>query len=144
MDLVRFTRRQLREHLAAQGAGWGDTQLKVHLARLVDLELVMAHRLETGAFGYELLWNPNSAHGYNAEGRFLTGLTDPAALLDERPETTYDSEPVGQEQQIYGYDSRPVGAEVALVGPWSGPGRGVVGPRSEDDSEDLRWVSGDG
>jgi hypothetical protein len=30
VDLVRFTRRQLREHLAADGAGWGDTQLKVH------------------------------------------------------------------------------------------------------------------
>ena len=155
LDLVRFTRRQLREHLAAQGSGWGDTQLKVHLARLVDLELVMAHRLETGAFGYELLWNPGSAHGYNAEGRFLTGLTDPAALLDERPETTYTAGPVGSDEPIYGYNSEPVGPEVALVGPWSAPGRGVVGPRSEpdpesddDDADDgvdvLRWAAGGG
>jgi len=44
--LVRFTRRQLREQL-----GVGDTQLKVHLARLVDLELVLAHRLDSGAYG---------------------------------------------------------------------------------------------
>ena len=41
VDLVRFTRRQLREHLAGTGAGWGDTQLKVHLARLVDLEFLV-------------------------------------------------------------------------------------------------------
>ncbi len=142
LDLVRFTRRQLREHLAAQGAGWGDTQLKVHLARLVDLELVMAHRLESGAFGYELLWNPTAATstpvngaaydtGYDLGGRFLAGLTDPATLLD----SGYDDQPVGPEPEIYGYDHQPVGAEAALVGPWSGPGRGVVGPRSDPDSE---------
>ena len=37
--LVRFTRRQLREALS-----FGDTQLKVHLARLADYELVIPHR----------------------------------------------------------------------------------------------------
>ena len=40
-----------------------------------------------------------------------------------------------EEPEIYGYDHQPVGAEAALVGPWSGPGRGVVGPRSDPDSE---------
>ena len=160
LDLVRFTRRQLREHLAGQGSGWGDTQLKVHLARLVDLELVMAHRLETGAFGYELTWNPPVAmsttigrNGDDVGQRFLAGLTDPSTLL----ETTYTAGPVGSDEPIYGYNSEPVGAEVALVGAWSGPGRGVVGPRSEPDSEPegdaddaddgvgvLRWASGGG
>lgn len=158
LDLMRFTRRQLREHLTAGGTGWGDTQLKVHLARLVDLELVMAHRLETGAFGYELLWKPPVAmtttttgtesgydSTYDLSGRFLAGLTDPKTLLDDRVEG-----------QSYDYDPQPVGAEVALVGPWSGAGRGVVGPQSEarsdpesepeDDVEDapelLRWAAG--
>lgn len=151
LDLVRFTRRQLREHLAAQGAGWGDTQLKVHLARLVDLELVIVHRLESGAFGYELTWKPPTAtgatNGYDSGQRFLAGLTDPKALA----ESTYDRQPVGPESQIHGYDLKPVGANGAVVGPWSGPGRGVVGPRSdgpetadEPDDEGLRWVSGDG
>lgn len=150
LDLVRFTRRQLREHLAAQGSGWGDTQLKVHLARLVDLELVMAHRLETGAFGYELLWNPTTTHGYTADGRFLTGLTDPATLLDNN----YDREPVGPEAEIYGYDHQPVAPELPVVGPWSAPGRGVVGPRPDPDSEPddevedasdvLRYAAGGG
>jgi site-specific recombinase XerC len=35
----RFTRRQVREAL-----GWGDTQLKVHLGRLTELEYLVAHR----------------------------------------------------------------------------------------------------
>jgi DNA primase catalytic core len=154
LDLVRFTRRQLREHLAAGGTGWGDTQLKVHLARLVDLELVMAHRLESGAFGYELLWNPSSAHGYTTDGRFLAGLTDPHTLLNGHGKTTYDDQSVGPETPIYAYDDQPVGAGPPLVGPWSGPGRGLVGPRSDPETaakdgvdegpELLRWVAGGG
>ncbi len=52
-DLVRFTRRQLRESLS-----FGDTQLKVHLARLADFELVIAHRTASGGFCYELAWQP--------------------------------------------------------------------------------------
>jgi DNA primase len=52
-DLVRFTRRQLRESLS-----FGDTQLKVHLARLADYELVIAHRTASGGFCYELAWQP--------------------------------------------------------------------------------------
>jgi len=145
LDLVRFTRRQLREHLAANGSGWGDTQLKVHLARLVDLELVIVHRLESGAFGYELLWNPSTTHGYDAEydmgGRFLAGLTDPRTLLNGPAD-----------RGRHDYDTEPVGAESPLVGPWSGAGRGVVGPQSEaqpdpesepEDAPDLlRWAAG--
>ena len=148
LDLVRFTRRQLREHLAASGAGWGDTQLKVHLARLADLELVVPHRLESGSYGYELTWNPPASTGtttgqgstYDEGQRFLAGLTDPTTLLNDRPDSTYDP--------------HPVGAQAPLVGPWSGPGRGVVGPRSDpatepdDDADEgvdlLRYASGGG
>jgi hypothetical protein len=66
-DRVRFTRRQVRERL-----GGGDTQLKKHLARLVDLELVHAHRAEqTGGFIYELAW-----HSGHDGTRFLPGLVD--------------------------------------------------------------------
>jgi hypothetical protein len=54
-DLVRFTRRQLREALS-----FGDTQLKVHLARLADYELVIPHRMDSGGFCYELAWQPGT------------------------------------------------------------------------------------
>jgi hypothetical protein len=68
---VRFTRRALRT-----ASGWGDTQLKVHLARLAELEYVLAHRAGQG-YAYELL--------YDGDGRnspYLSGLLDPACLYD--------------------------------------------------------------
>lgn len=106
-SVVRFTRRQLREEL-----GWGDTQLKVHLARLVDLELVVAHRVEGATFLYELAWN--GAAGRDG-GRFVVGLSDPnqPTLPIESPET-------------HAYDEGRSGFE----GAWSGSGRPPVGARS--------------
>lgn len=130
-DLVRFTRRSLREHL-----GFGDTQLKVHLARLVDLELVIAHRLETGGFAYELAW-----HTTDTGGRVLPGLLDPAQL-DPAPldPTPLDSEQL-DEQAAEG--TGPAATTVDRSGPeppWSGPGRGPVGPRSASGRGGLREV----
>jgi hypothetical protein len=47
----RFSRRQVRE-----STKWGDTQLKIHLARLVELEYLLIHRGGRGqSFEYELL-----------------------------------------------------------------------------------------
>jgi len=108
-SMVRFTRRELREHL-----GWGDTQLKVHLARLVDLELVLVHRAEHGpGFVYELAW-----HGQGADGsRFVIGLVDPATLTAGPPSDGYDPGRSGPETPRSG-SGRP------LVGVRSGPGRG--------------------
>lgn len=94
---VRFTRRQLRETL-----GWGDTQLKVHLARLVDFELVIAHRAEGGGNGlvYELAWSGEGVDGR----RFLIGLTDPDQLS-----TTTTSGRSGPEGGRSGPGRPPVG-----------------------------------
>ena len=47
---VRFTRREVREH-----AGWGHTQVKVHMQRLEELEYVLVHRGVRGqGHAYEL------------------------------------------------------------------------------------------
>jgi DNA primase len=60
--LVRFTRRQLREALPL-----GDSQLKLHLARLADYELVIARRTGPGGgFSYELAWQPPADSGGDA------------------------------------------------------------------------------
>jgi hypothetical protein len=56
--LVRFTRRQLREAL-----GFGDTQLKVHLARLLDLELLTVHRSEHASTRPGAMTGPGRAAG---------------------------------------------------------------------------------
>lgn len=93
---LRFTRRQVREL-----TGWGDTQLKVHLGRLVELEYLLVHRvLRGGGFEYELIYD---AEG-DAGGRFLMGLAD----LDS----------IGRD-----YDAKRSGPNEAR----SAPGRGAVG-----------------
>ena len=95
---VRFTRRVLREAIA-----WGDTQLKLHLTRLAELEYLVAHRTRTGGFDYELVYDLGDADGTL---RF-PGLADIEALT-------------------HAYDAARSGSEAG----WSAPGRGAVGPRS--------------
>ena len=91
---VRFTRKDLRDRTGA-----GDTQLKVHLARLAELGYLLAHRSERG-FEYELLYD-----GEGADTPYLSGLID-ANKLGTRH-----------------YDDERSGAN----GMQSAPGRGVVG-----------------
>ncbi|WP_426043141.1 CHC2 zinc finger domain-containing protein [Brevundimonas sp. TWP2-3-4b1] len=73
---VRFTRREVREAI-----GWGDTQLKVHLSRLLDLEYLFLRRQRdgdhAGRFVYELAWAGEGSDG----SRFLMGLIDPVAIV---------------------------------------------------------------
>jgi DNA primase catalytic core len=67
---LRFTRRELREAI-----GWGDTQLKLHLARLEDHEYLLVHRLGQ-RYSYELAF----AGDASAASRQLVGLIDVEAL----------------------------------------------------------------
>ncbi len=67
----RFTRKDVRE-----ATGWGDTQLKVHLARLAELEYLVVHRQGQGHV-YELLYD-----GDGGNVPYLSGLLDPAHLYD--------------------------------------------------------------
>lgn len=64
----RFSRRDVREH-----TGWGNTQLKVHLARLAELEYVLVHRGRQGqGYVYELAYDGRGQDGTP----FLPGLLD--------------------------------------------------------------------
>jgi hypothetical protein len=76
----RFTRRDVR-----QTTGWGNTQLKLHLARLQEMEYLLVHRGERGqSYVYELLYE-----GQGADGKpFLMGLIDVEKL---RTGNAYDS-----------------------------------------------------
>ncbi|MCN9010666.1 toprim domain-containing protein, partial [Escherichia coli] len=71
-EAMRFTRKQLRD--AVQ---WGDTQLKIHLARLVEMEYLLVHRRGL-TFCYELLFDGDG----NADAAHLCGLID----VPETPE----------------------------------------------------------
>jgi DNA primase catalytic core len=103
---VRFTRAELRA-----ASGFGDTQLKVHLARLAELEYLITHRAERGqGFAYELLFD-----GDAAAVAHLSGLIDVESLKIR----DYDALRSGLEGDRS--DSRAQ---------QSAPGRGVVGQRS--------------
>ena len=110
----RFSRRDVREHTR-----WGDTQLRIHLERLVDLELLLVHHGGRGqSFVYELAYD-----GQGKDGQpFLIGLLDPARLSPE-------------------YDSKFAGGN----GDLAGPARGLRGPfaaASRGAGNGLQAVSG--
>ncbi|MCU7875284.1 MAG: DNA primase [Candidatus Thiodiazotropha sp. (ex Lucinoma borealis)] len=76
---VRFTRRDVREY-----TGWGETQLKVHLKRLEDMEYLLIHRGGRGQQRiYELLYNNEGKDGSS----FLMGLMDVEALRQSGSDT---------------------------------------------------------
>jgi hypothetical protein len=103
---VRFTRAELRA-----ASGFGDTQLKVHLARLAELEYLITHRAERGqGFVYELLFD-----GDAAAVAHLSGLIDVQSLKARG----YDAQRSGLEAQRSGTQAQQ-----------SAPGRGAVGQRS--------------
>jgi DNA primase len=120
----RFTRRWVRE-----ATGWGDTQLKVHLARLEDLEYLLVHRSDRGQrFLYELLYE-----GQGQEGEtFLPGLIDVEELR-----RVYDSDQSGGKAHRSGENGQRSGSGRPLVGPRSGGGRGRESEDKSQDSKDL-------
>lgn len=78
----RFSRKQVRAV-----TGWGDTQLKIHLARLVELEYLRLHRSARGqSFEYELLYEGDTGE------RFLMGLVDVEKLKYDAPRSGPEGE----------------------------------------------------
>jgi DNA primase len=72
----RFSRREIREY-----TGLGDTQLRVHLERLVGLEYLLVHRGMRGqSFVYELLFDGPAM----SEAPHLSGLIDVATIQSSR------------------------------------------------------------
>ena len=65
---VRFTRKQIRDRY-----GWGQTQLKLHLDRLVEMEYVMANKTGARLVEYELIYDGRGREGQPT----LPGLIDP-------------------------------------------------------------------
>lgn len=99
----RFSRRQVREHTQ-----WGDTQLKLHLMRLVELEYLLVHRGGRGqSFEYELL--------YDGEGdaqRHLSGLIDVEVLRMTQADA-YNAQRSGLDDERSGSGRPLVGEESA-------------------------------
>ncbi|HEY3616071.1 MAG TPA: CHC2 zinc finger domain-containing protein [Candidatus Sulfotelmatobacter sp.] len=98
---LRFTRRDVRDWLH-----WGDTQLKIHLGRLLELEYLLLNRRGL-THEYQLLWEgEDNAHPH------LCGLSDMETVA---------ATPSGTEG-----DALRSGSDAIR----SASGRGVVGPSS--------------
>lgn len=97
----RFTRKAVRDAIH-----WGDTQLKLHLSRLAELEYVAIHRRGC-TFDYELLYDGKAA------GRHLCGLLDATHL-----HTAHDYD---KQQSVHMVHQSATGR--GLVGGQSGAGR---------------------
>lgn len=102
-DELRFTRRDVRDWLR-----WGDTQLKIHLGRLLELEYLLLNRRGL-THEYQLLWDGEDNHHAH-----LCGLSDMETVAATQPNTEGDVFLSGSETLR------------------SVSGRGVVAPQSED------------
>ena len=114
---VRFSRRELRDY-----SGFGDTQAKVHLARLLEMEYLFVSRVrhtdQASAYVYELAWSGEGSGGQP----FVMGLIDPAQLM--APQVNMD----GYDRQRSGVDADRSASGREPVAPVSAVGRGVGNP----------------
>jgi DNA primase len=100
----RFSRKQVRD-----ATGWGNTQLKVHLGRLEDMEYLALHSsARSKAIAYELRFDGET----ESAAPHLMGLIDVAALQKQ----CYDKEKSGANKTKSVQGRSP-------VGPVSGHGR---------------------
>ncbi len=87
---VHFSRKDLRVDI-----GWGNTQLRVHLDRLVDMEYLLVHRGCRGqSYEYELLYDGQGKNG----DEFLMGLID----IDQLKNSGTTSSLRGESQALAG------------------------------------------
>jgi len=113
----RFSRRDVR-----QATGWGDTQLRVHLRRLEELEYLLVHRGGRGqSFVYELVFE---RQGDSAKP-VLPGLID-----IERLKTSH-------------YDEKNAGSESHFAGLTRGQNGGIAGGTRDEASPGVTRRNGD-
>jgi hypothetical protein len=111
-ESVRFSRREVREW-----TGQSDTQAKLHLSRLAELEYLLIHRAPRGqGFEYELVYD-----GDSTDAAHLSGLIDIGRLKYE-----YDAQRSGvnEERSVRGRGE---------VGPRSAGGRDAENPSPADE-----------
>ena len=114
----RFSRRDVREV-----TGWGDTQLRLHLGRLEELEYLLAHRGGRGqSFVYEL------AFAIEGDGSkpVMAGLIDVEKLGGYK----YDVNFAGVNAENAGLESENAGPKRGQNGGVAGGSRGTSSPIS--------------
>lgn len=120
---VLFTRREIRAF-----TGWGDTQLRVHLDRLVSLEYLLPHRGDRGqSYVYELLYDGDAVgDGGAVGGKHLPGLLDVEKL-----------------RRIHVYGANLAGQNGDLAGSSRGQNGGIAGGSRGDETPDSSSEKGE-
>jgi DNA primase len=151
---VRFTRKDIRDAIQ-----WSDNQLKVHCARLADMEYLLVHAGNRGHhLRYELLWDGGDEAASSEQRRHLCGLLDPTRLAAQdaghghvNSGTDYDgnvgdsapNQPVRQAQ--VGVQGAQVGAKLAPSCPQVGVKLDLVNQpltRASLDDEPTSHING--
>ncbi len=126
-DELRFTRRELRE-----ACGWGDTQLRLHLQRLAELELLTSERHGPGGQLRYTLRHEASADDADGARAGLCGLVDPAQLQQPGAMATTaksrgsTGEVAGPGDEVAGHQDEVAGRVRADRGAVAGASRGVA------------------
>jgi hypothetical protein len=106
----RFSRKEARDF-----SSWGDTQLRVHLGRLIELEYLLVHRGRQGqSYEYELLYA-----GEVGAGPYLPGLIETSLAMGSSNEARTTTE------TSRGRDSHLAGGVRGSCGPDAGGVRPV-------------------
>jgi DNA primase catalytic core len=114
----RFSRREVRA-----ATGWGDTQLRLHLGRLEELEYLLAHRGGRGqSFVYELVF---AVEG-DGSRPVMPGLIDVETLGGHR----YDGNLAGVKGGFAGLESENAGSTRGQNGGVAGGARDALSPMS--------------
>jgi DNA primase catalytic core len=114
----RFSRRDVRAT-----TGWGDTQLRLHLGRLEELEYLLIHRGGRGqSFVYELAFAVQGDGG----GPVMPGLIDIERLRGQQ----YDGNLAGVKAGVAGLEHENAGSKRPHVGGVAGGARPHVSPMS--------------
>ena len=114
----RFTRWEVREE-----TGWGDTQLRLHLSRLVSMEYLLVHQGGRGqSYVYELVYE---SRGEEARP-LLPGLIDVEALRT--------GSAAGTTKRTRGPDPHPAGSSRPQRAPFAGGARVGESPAATVDS----------
>jgi len=138
-DALRFTRRELRE-----ACGWGDTQLRLHLERLVDLELLASER---GGPGGQVRYTLRHEAIDDESRTRLCGLIDPGQLSEPEPsvpDAATTAKVAGQDTELAGQDDKLAGQVRPDRAPVAGSSRGISAratpapARPGDEAEDVR------
>ncbi|VAW66713.1 DNA primase, phage associated, partial [hydrothermal vent metagenome] len=112
----RFSRKQIRDT-----TGWGNTQIRIHCDRLVDMEYLLVHRGQRGScFEYELLYQ----HENEQYGKTLMKLIDAEKLKT-----------LHTKNSSRGKDLQLAGPKRAQNGGLTAPKRGSKNPAKPDLTE---------